>query len=75
MALSLVWSLLNTLQLLIHLPLFSVQFPGFAFIVYEQLINVATFDLISVEALVVNWFDLDPYEEAQFEIFERLGYG
>ena len=64
MALSLVWSLLNTLQLLIHLPLFSVQFPGFAFIVYEKLINVATFDLISVEALVVNWFDLDPNEEA-----------
>ena len=52
-ALSFLWTLLHALVLIVHLPLFSVQFPGYAFMLYEQLIAIARFDLIETEETVV----------------------
>ena len=49
LSLSLLWSLLHAVQLIVHLPLFSVQFPGNAFLLYESLIAIARMDLIDAE--------------------------
>jgi len=38
--------LINSLQLIIHLPAFNVAFPPNAFMVFESLIPLVTFDLL-----------------------------
>lgn len=49
LSLSLLWSLLHSLQLIIHLPIFIVQFPGYAFLFYIVLAYLVKFDLIETE--------------------------
>ena len=38
MPLTPLWELLNTLQIMVHIPIFSLQIPGIVFIVYEIII-------------------------------------
>ena len=42
----LMWNMLNELQLLIHLPIFSVVFPGNTMEFYSNIASVAQFDMI-----------------------------
>lgn len=41
---------------------------------YKEMIEIATFGLIPVEAVIVDHFELDPDEEPYNETFEKLGY-
>ena len=58
------WVLLHMLQLIIHLPVFSVNFPALAALFYDQLVTIATFDFIETGGFVPQWLDLDPEEGA-----------
>ena len=69
-----VWGMINNLQMIIHAPLINIQFPGNAFMLYEVMITVATFDILPSETILPAMFpDLDE-EEAFSDQFERLGY-
>ena len=35
MPMAFIWSFLNTVQIMVHVPIFSLQVPGLVFIVYE----------------------------------------
>ena len=66
------WSMVNGLQLAVHLPLFSSNFPANASFILTLLIDIATFDMLPEE--VTDFFfdfpDKDPYNEA----FEATRY-
>jgi len=42
--------MLNGMQILVHIPVFNVQFPAVAFLVVGKIITVATFDIPYVES-------------------------
>lgn len=44
---SLILGIVNTLQMILHLPIFNVIFPGNLLLMFEILIPVATFDFLS----------------------------
>jgi len=45
-AMSQVWGMINGLQILVYLPLFNVIFPELSIMMVENLITIATFDVI-----------------------------
>jgi len=61
-SLQILWGMINTLQILTHVGLFSLNFPANVFIVLKVLMEVANFDLVPVA----------DYEEAMFN-FEETG--
>ena len=67
--------MVNNLQIIIHSPLINVQFPGNAFMIYEVMITVATFDILPTD----DWFPLVltklPEEDAYTDKFDRMDYG
>ena len=68
-----VWSMLNGLQLITHLPLFRFNVPSNANYMTSFLIKIATFDPIQEEWIksVFTFPDQDPYDEQ----FESCNYG
>ena len=51
------------------MPVFSLQFPGFAQIQYEKMNQIANFEYIETEEFVRAIFDLDeeePYSDSVF---------
>ena len=52
-SLALLWSLINSLQIIAHLSLLVVSFPPQAQAVYEMIYTLSTFDLISLDYLQV----------------------
>lgn len=73
----LLWSLLNELQLLIHMPIFSITFPANAMTFYGSIAQIAQFDVIDTteDVNLVAFFGLDEAEEPYSVGFELLGYG
>ena len=71
-SLSQLWSMLNGLQLAVHLPLFNLNFPANANYFIEFVINVATFDLVPPE-LILMIFKF-PESEAYSSGFDTTGY-
>lgn len=59
---------------MVHLPIFSIRFPGVAFIVYEQIIFLAKFELVETEDLAAEIFELDANENGFSSEFERLNF-
>ena len=55
-ALSYLWAMLNVLQLAVHLPVFSLQFPGLAALLFNILFSIANFELIVIEDQVSDIF-------------------
>jgi len=48
-SLSFLWGMLNTLQLIVHLPLFSIVFPSNAVTFYSYIIGIASFNIFPIE--------------------------
>jgi len=46
------WAMVNTLQLLIHLPLMNVEIPGFAALFLKGLLDVTRFEFVPLDGLV-----------------------
>ena len=66
--------LIDSLQLIIHSPLVNVRFPANAFLLYEKMITVATFEILPIED-VYPLFMTFPREGSFNDRFERLDYG
>ena len=47
-----VWSLINTLQVIIFAPLINIQFPGNAFMFFEKMFQVAIFEVLPSKQLL-----------------------
>ena len=69
-----VFSMLTGMQLIVHSPLINVQFPAIAFSLYEELIKVATYELLPTEELFPLFMDLPDLGYFN-EKFQRLDYG
>ena len=69
-----IWSMLNELTLIVHLPIFSVTFPANAFLLYETIIKVVQMDLVETGPILSILLGLDMAEEAHGPQFERLDY-
>ena len=61
-ALSQVWGLINGLQLFVHIPLFKLSLPANAQVLINELITIATFDLVEPE-LMIGWIIGFPEED------------
>ena len=48
--------MINNLQMIIHAPLINIQFPGNAFMLYEVMIPVATFDILPTDDIFPEMF-------------------
>jgi len=70
-----VWSSISSLQMIVHLPMYNVTLPANAMIVFENLINVVTFDIISFkEDFGLTLVNTSP-TLAFNDNFDTLGYG
>ena len=48
--------MVNNLQIVLHAPLMNLQFPANAFLIYDVMISVATFDILPTDAIFPNFF-------------------
>lgn len=70
MSMNLLWSLLNTLQIIVALPLVNINFPYNAFFLSQALNKIANFAMIPMEGFNKVLFDFD--SDSKVKIF-RLG--
>jgi len=71
------WAFINSLQLILHLPMNKVSFPESTFNFIEPLIKVVTFDLTEILDLVGLDIELFSFTETLpfNKNFDQLGYG
>ena len=50
-SLSILWGLINALQMIVHMPFLNIIIPVNAKLVYDMLYEMATFDIIPTEAI------------------------
>jgi len=55
--LNLLWSMVNSLQVIVHLPLANLSLPMNAYVTSKTLSNVAKFDIIPTQYFYLRWFD------------------
>jgi len=55
-SMQLLWGLVNTLQILTHLPLFSVTFPSTTLFLYSIIIDIANFEIYDSRKLMNHVF-------------------
>ena len=51
-AMNLLWGLLHAMQIVAHFPLVNVMFPANAYMLFEVIIKIATFDIIPTDVLI-----------------------
>mmetsp|Transcript_20625 Transcript_20625/g.19616 ORF Transcript_20625/g.19616 Transcript_20625/m.19616 type:complete len:91 (+) Transcript_20625:2363-2635(+) len=68
------WGAINALQMIVHIPLFSLHMPSNALIFFNTLISVARFDIIPAEKINTFMFDFSNSENSYNTNFENLGY-
>ena len=72
-ALQFLWNMINALQLAVWLPIFQMQFPGLAALVYNMILQVVTFDLYNTRKYSIDFFDLDLKLTMLNSEFMRIG--
>ena len=70
-----VWGMVNNMQIVLHTPLMNLQFPANAFLIYDMMISVATFDIIPTDDIFPNFFPDLPDENPFTDKFDRLNVG
>ena len=71
-SMSALWGMINALQILIHLPIFSIPIPLNAQIFCSTIIAITQFDVLPTETLNEWFFDFDEQDEAQNANFENM---
>ena len=71
-SMSALWGMINALQILIHLPIFSIPIPLYAQIFCSTIIAITQFDVLPTETLNEWFFDFDEQDEAQNANFENM---
>lgn len=67
------WSLIETQQLIVLMPLFNTGLPENAKMVFDFIFQIAAFDLISTDEFYENNFEMGE-SEALSQNFEALGF-
>jgi hypothetical protein len=67
------WPLINTIQIVVHLPLMAISMPSNAYITTFALVEIATFDLLPHESINTWLFNFKDLEDAEFR-FVETGY-
>ena len=65
------WGLINSLQMVIHMPLLDINFPANANYVFSMLIQIVTLDLFPSEDALNYFFDF-PDDSGYNERFNNL---
>lgn len=74
LSLNSLWSMLNGLQLLVHMPLFRTHFPSNALLMLSFITKIATFDLLPEEWVLAS-IDLPFFDKKSLSLeFEECGY-
>ena len=68
------WSMINNLQLVVHTSLIKVSFPANAFMIFEYMIPVATFDFLETDDFYPKIFSTLPERDPFNTQFTRLKY-
>ena len=55
-ALNYLWGMINAMQMAVHLPVFSLQFPGLSQVLYSALFEVAAFEFLDIKDEVADVF-------------------
>ena len=71
-SMSALWGMLNTLQILIHLPIFSIPIPLNAMVFYSSIISITQFDLVPTDFFNELFFDFDSKDEALNQNFNSM---
>jgi len=75
-SLSLIWNMLNSLQISVHAPMFGkLKFPANAMILNQSLITIANFSLFATEEEIDPLIYYLPEDEAFNINFDQCGYG
>ena len=60
-SLSILWGMINALQLMVNLPLMNVNFPANAIFFYTLLMNMANLDVLPINGLEGVLFTFEEY--------------
>lgn len=58
MSLQELWGMINTMQLVLHIPLMSLSIPANALLFFQSLISIVTFNVVDVSAYLQEIFFL-----------------
>ena len=74
-SMNLLWGMVNTLQLIIHLPLISVYFPQNCQLFFSFIVDIVNFSLIPTDKIMNKIFSFkNSTSEAMGNNFKSLGY-
>ena len=75
-SLTLLWDLINTLQIYVHFPLFQLEFPGNIQSVLKTFMGIASAEIYTDEDFFIDNFGFDPEIglEPYTDQFEILGF-
>jgi len=66
---------MNTMQIIVHLPLLNISFPPNAQTISELFLTLASFDVIPHKVINEFIFNFDKLMEMKEARFEQMGYG
>ena len=70
-----VWGMVNNMQIVLHAPLLNLQFPANAFLLYDVMIPVATFDILPTDDFFPVFFPDLPEDDPFTDKFDRMDIG
>ena len=59
----LLWSVINSMQIIVHLPLMNLDLPANVIYLLQALVNVVTFDLMKTEKFHQKLYNLGDMEK------------
>ena len=59
----LLWSVINSMQIIVHLPLMNLDLPANVIYLLQALVNVVTFDLMKTEKFHQKIYNLGDIEK------------
>jgi len=73
-SLQMLWGLVNTLQIIAHLPMIELAMPQNAFIFFRTLTGLTQLEIIESGPIYEKLMTFDENEEALTSNFEQMGY-
>ena len=65
-----VWMFLNSLQLIVHLPIMNVAFPANVMIILRVMMPVVMFDILEYKGSIMSYVGIEGAEEGSSEILD-----
>lgn len=72
-SLNLLWSMINTQQLIVMMPMFQIQMTSNVSIFFRNIMAIAAFDFFDIDEYVHDSFDIKPTEAVDVK-FQLIGF-